>query len=131
MPTERVDRRRFLAAAGAGAAGAVAGCLGGGGDSAFEIEVGPGGNPTFDPEAPGVQPGTTVKFIWQSGGHNIVVTSQPEDADWGGVEEQQDEGFEHEHTFEVEGQYEFVSEPDRQQGMFGVLVVSEDAGEDG
>jgi plastocyanin len=90
------------------------------------VEVGPDGENKFSPEVTEIEPGTTVKFVWKSGGHNIVPTYQePSDAEWSGVPETQDEGFVHKYTFEEEGVHEFVSEPHEQDGMYGVIVVGD------
>lgn len=74
-----------------------------------------------------IPPGTTVRFVWETDSHNIVVESQPEGAEWEGHEPIEMAGFETEHTFEVEGEYAFYCEPHRELGMEGSIVVSEDA----
>ncbi len=120
-------RRRFLAASAALATPLVAGCTGGGGgpvevalvDFAFE----PG---TDEPVE--VSTGTTVRFVWETGGHNIVVDSQPDGADWAGHEPLEGAGFEHEHTFDVAGEYHFWCQPHRGIGMVADIVVSEESG---
>ncbi|MFC7073119.1 plastocyanin/azurin family copper-binding protein [Halovenus rubra] len=90
------------------------------------IEVGPDGENRFSPEVTEIKPGTTVKFVWNSSGHNIVPTNQqPSDAEWGGVPETKEEGYVHEFTFEQEGTHEFVSEPHEEDGMYGVIIVGE------
>jgi plastocyanin len=110
---------------------------GGGGDGGgetVEVVVGPGGDFVFEPgtdEPLQIQPGTTVRFVWDSNTHNIVVDSQPDDAEWEGHETIEDEGFEYEFTFEVEGTYEYYCEPHRSQGMEATIEVSQDAGSDG
>ncbi len=125
MSNERLSRRSFLAATGVSATAAVAGCLSNDDNGEFTIAVGPDGNNIFDPDAPGVEPGTTVIFEWESDGHNIVLDSAPDGSEWDGVPEIQDEGYEHQHTFDVEGQYDFHCEPHRADGMVGVLVVGD------
>lgn len=88
------------------------------------VEVGPDGEPVFEPNEIEIEPGDTVRFVWKSNGYNIVPTFQdPEDSTWGGVPETQEEGFIHEITFEEEGIHEFVSEPHEEEGMFGVIIV--------
>lgn len=77
-----------------------------------------------------IPPGTTVQFVWETDTHNIVVDSQPEESEWEGHEPIEDTGFEHEHTFEVEGEYEFYCDPHIAVGMIGEIVVAEGAGED-
>ncbi|MFW6448433.1 MAG: plastocyanin/azurin family copper-binding protein [Halobacteriota archaeon] len=76
-----------------------------------------------------IEPGTTVRFVWETDTHNIVVDSQPDDADWEGQEEIENSGFEYEFTFEVEGTYEFHCEPHLQQGMEGTIEVGETDGD--
>lgn len=73
-----------------------------------------------------IEPGTTVQFVWITDTHNIVLLEQPDESDWGGVEAIEDAGFEHEHTFEVEGTYEFVCVPHEALGMFGTIEVVAD-----
>jgi len=87
------------------------------------VQVAPGGEPVFEPPVLEIDEGTLVRFQFETGGHNIVPTMQPEGADWQGVEELQDEGSVHEHVFEVEGVYEFVSEPAEEEGMSGAIIV--------
>jgi len=90
------------------------------------VAVGPDGENRFDPEFVEIEPGTTVEFVWESDGHNIVpLFAEPEEwMEEFGVEEPQEEGFTYEFTFEEEGFVEFVSESDEQQ-MFGAVVVGE------
>lgn len=97
----------------------------GDGGDAEEVVVGPEGDFVFEPEELTISSGTTVTFVWDSDTHNIAVESQPEDADWEGHEEIENEGFEHEHTFEVPGEYEYVCEPHEAQGMTGTIIVEE------
>lgn len=94
------------------------------------IAVGPDDQPRFDPPVLEIEAGTLVRFEWMSDGHNLVPVTQPDGADWDGVPEIQDEGHVHEHTFEVGGVYEFVSEPHEAEGMFGAIAV-EDADSSG
>ncbi|WP_336034213.1 plastocyanin/azurin family copper-binding protein [Halobacterium yunchengense] len=132
---ERVTRRRFLrtgagvAAAGVAATGSAAAQEDGGGGST-EITVGPGGSNVFDPETAYVEPGGTVKWVWDSGGHNVAVESTPDGAEWTGHEPIEDAGFEYEHTFETEGTYEYVCTPHASVGMTGVVEVTTDPPEE-
>lgn len=90
------------------------------------VEVGPGGNFTFTPgtdEPVRVGAGAAVRFVWRSGGHNIVVGSQPPAASWTGHEPIESAGFETTHTFEEPGEYEFWCGPHKGLGMVGLLVV--------
>ncbi len=90
------------------------------------VEVAPNGEHVFEPDVVEIEPGTTVEFEWMSDGYNIVpVYQEPPDADWDGVEELQDEGYVHEHTFEEEGIHEFTSEPHEEEMMFGVIIVGD------
>ncbi|WP_255150498.1 plastocyanin/azurin family copper-binding protein [Halorarius halobius] len=157
--TSSVSRRGFLrAATGATAASAAAGSAAaqegnatnttstttstpggnetatpggsGGGGLTKEVIVGPGGDLVFEPETVTVTPGSTVNFVWESDGHNIVVDSQPEGADWGGTEggasTLYDTGYEYSHTFETLGTYEYACEPHRTAGMLGTVEVVEE-----
>lgn len=91
------------------------------------VTVGPNGEPRFQPQVVEIDPGDTVKFIWDSGGHNLVPVQKPDQSEWQGVPEVQEEGYTHEHTFEYEGVYEIVSEPSANQSMvMGVIVGDPD-----
>ncbi len=134
---DRTRRDVLRGTAGIGATAALAGCLGGGGggDEDIEaldapegtevVEVGPDGNYVFDPEELTISPGTTVRFVWLSGTHNVAVSSQPADADWSGHETIEGRGFSFEYTFEVPGRYEYVCTPHQAQGMTGAIIVEE------
>ena len=82
-----------------------------------------------------IPPGTTVRFVWETPTHNIVIEDQPEASEWTGHEPIEDAGFETSHTFEVEGTYEFHCTPHESLGMVGTIVVDPEAslggGEDG
>jgi plastocyanin len=141
--SESVSRRGFMrtatgTVAAAGVAGTAAGQEeteegeGGGGGGTEEVVVGPGGELAFDPEDLEIQPGTTVHWTWDSDNHNVVPSEKPEDSGFEGTEGGDDQthnaGHEYEHTFEVEGDYEYYCTPHRQAGMVGSITVSEDAG---
>lgn len=96
-----------------------------GDDAAATVTVGHGGVFVFDPETVGIDVGDTVAFVWDDGGHNILVTDQPDGGGWDGVEETQSAGYTHSHTFDVEGRYEFVCEPHQGQGMDGTVLVGD------
>lgn len=126
------DESRTNDSAGDAATAAEEGDGTDGGD-AETVEVGPGGALVFDPgtdEPLTVDPGTTVRFVWDSDTHNIAVEEQPERADWegtpGGPDEVYDEGYEYTHTFEVPGTYEFYCRPHRSVGMEATIVVEEE-----
>ncbi len=93
------------------------------------VTVGPGGENVFEPESLSIQPGTTIQFVWDSDNHNVNPTEQPDDADWEGHEPLEDDGFEFESTFDVEGEYEYVCDPHVGVGMIGEISVSADAEE--
>jgi len=124
--------RRALLAGIAGTAAAVGATGGASAQSEQEIMVGTSSDPlAFDPDSVTIEPGTTVNFVWGTDGHNIVVDSQPDGAEWEGHEEIMDSGFEYSHTFEVEGTYEYFCRPHLQNGMEGTIEVAEGAGGDG
>jgi plastocyanin len=131
---DRVTRRRFLragagaAAAGVAATGTAAAAEEGGGSN--EVRVGPGGSNVFDPETLYVEPGSTVKWVWDSGGHNVVPESVPDGSDWEGHESLEDSGFEYEHTFETKGTYEYVCTPHASLGMKAAVEVTDEPPEE-
>jgi plastocyanin len=146
--SESVSRRGFMraatgTAAAAGAAGTAAaesqdeegGDGEGGGGGTEEVVVGPGGNLEFDPADLEIQPGTTVHWTWDSDNHNVVPSEAPDDSGFEGTEGGDDQtynaGHEYEHTFEVEGDYEYYCTPHRQAGMTGTITVSENVGNGG
>ncbi|MGM0592649.1 MAG: plastocyanin/azurin family copper-binding protein [Halobacteriota archaeon] len=133
-----MSRRTFLrtAAGGAAVAGATGAAAaqeegdegGGGGGGTETVEVGPGGDLVYTPgtdEALEITPGTTVNFVWDSDDHNIVVDSQPEDAEWPGHEPIENTGFEYSYTFETLGTYEYHCDPHEVAGMLGEIDVVE------
>ena len=142
--SDDVSRRSFVlaatgSAAAAGAAGAPASAQeeeeeeddgGGGGGETHEVVVGPGGDLVFDPDSLTIAPGDTVHWVWESDDHNIAPQSVPDEADWEGHPEIEDDGFEYEHTFETEGTYEYVCEPHVSAGMEGSVTVQEGGGQE-
>ncbi len=94
-------------------------------DADETVLVAPDGSLAFDPAELRVASGTTVAFVWRGSGHNIAVTNQPDDAAWAGVSEVQDAGYQHRHTFEVAGAYDYVCEPHEFAGMTGRVVVGD------
>src|SRR6056297_2829581 len=126
-----IDRRSLLRAATGGAAAAVGGAAATGSAAAQsqEIMVGTSSAPlAFSPDSVTVEPGTTVTFSWGTDGHNIVVDSQPDGANWEGHETIENTGFEHEHTFETEGTYEYFCRPHLSSGMEATIEVAEGGG---
>lgn len=91
------------------------------------VAVGPGGDLVFRPERLTVDPGSVVRFVWESDGHNVVAASQPDGANWDGTDGDAattyDESHVHEFTFEVRGTYEYYCRPHRAAGMRGEVVV--------
>jgi len=127
------SRRAALAALSAGglsAAGAAAAQEDGG---ETEVVVGPGGDLAFDPEAVEVTPGTTVRWVWDSDFHNVVVESQPDGGNWEGQPSDQtfDSGHEYTHTFDAPGTYEYFCQPHKTAGMEGTVEVVEELAESG
>ena len=120
-----VSRRGFLrtaagTAAVAGASGTAAAQEGGGG-SAKEVTVGPGGALTFEPAELTVAPGTPVKFVWDSSGHNV----HPDDGDWG-HQPIEDKGFSFTTPpFQETGEFNYVCDPHESAGMTGTIIVQQ------
>lgn len=124
-----MNRRKFLTSAVALAPPLVAGCSSD--DGTEVVEVGPDGDLVFRPgtdEPLEISTGTTVTFVWESGGHNIHVDSRPDDASWDGHASIEDAGFEHEHTFDVAGEYHYWCEPHRGAGMVADIDVESGGG---
>ncbi|USZ68337.1 plastocyanin/azurin family copper-binding protein [Halorussus salilacus] len=92
----------------------------------------------FDPIGLAVEPGTTVTFVNESGAHSSTayaegnggaeVTRIPEDAEPWDSETISEEGATFEHTFEVEGTYDYFCIPHKTLGMVGRIVVGEPGG---
>ncbi|HET7325345.1 MAG TPA: plastocyanin/azurin family copper-binding protein [Halococcus sp.] len=148
-----MNRRDFLLAASATAGGTVAatgtaaaqGGSGGGAKSGAKkggkksggkaasggttktVQVGPGGDFVFTPgteEPLYVTPGTKVKFVWKSDGHNIAVGSQPKGANWKGHEPIENTGFTSSYTFQKKGKYHYWCDPHKSLGMIADIVVN-------
>ncbi|NIB98771.1 plastocyanin/azurin family copper-binding protein [Halobacterium sp. R2-5] len=139
-----VSRRGFLATVAA-AAGATAAGEAAAQDETTTIDM--TDDLVFAPDSEGVEPGTTV--VWEnvgSIGHSVTAYEDdiPEDAEFfasGGLEseeaareaypEQGDVagGESYEHTFDVEGTYEYFCIPHESVGMVATLEVTPDAGE--
>lgn len=103
----------------------------------------------FDPDEMSIAPGDTV--VWQNVGnvgHSVTAYEDqiPGEADYfasggfdgeqaarGGYPSQGDivGGESFEHTFEVEGEYEYFCIPHESVGMLGTITVGADAGSDG
>lgn len=139
--SESVTRRGFLrtatgAAAAAGAAGtATAESQEEGGGGSKEVIVGPGGSLVYEPAEITIAPGTTVKWVWESDNHNIVVESAPDGASWEGTDgppsKTYNTGYEYTHTFETTGTYEYFCQPHKVAGMTGSVIVQEGGADTG
>lgn len=122
MYRDYLTRRGLLVGMAATAVTALAGCTGDSEDEQRTVAVG-SDETVFDPAELTIEAGTTVTFVWESSGHTIRVDSQPDGSDWAGVAETKEEGYEHEHTFEVTGTYEYVCEPHEDREMTGTITV--------
>jgi plastocyanin len=92
-------------------------------DADETVTVAPGNEHTFSPGNLEIDPGTTVAFEWDSGGHTVTVDSKPDDAAWSGVESTQSAGSTHTHTFDVPGTYEYHCSV--HSDMQGTITVEE------
>ncbi|MFW5939615.1 MAG: plastocyanin/azurin family copper-binding protein [Halolamina sp.] len=130
------SRRALLRRGGATLAAlgtaALAGCSGGDEGTETEafdgeiVEVGPNGQNVFTPGTTDplrIDAGTSVRWVWRSANHNVVVRDQPEDANWDGDPEIHDTEHSYEYTFEVPGEYHYVCEPHESMGMVADVVV--------
>ncbi|MFB6192107.1 MAG: plastocyanin/azurin family copper-binding protein [Haloarculaceae archaeon] len=133
MARNRVTRRAVLRRAGVAGAVGVTGLAAGRTASAREtaaqvVAVGPEGSLRFDPERFEITVGDTVKWVWESGGHNVSPTpgEQPAASDWAGDDaDTYDEGHTHAHTFTAAGGYDYHCDPHRSLGMTGSFTVAE------
>ncbi|MEF8774146.1 MAG: plastocyanin/azurin family copper-binding protein [Halobacteriales archaeon] len=138
--TDHVSRREVLrTAAAVGAAGAVAGCLGGNTTPAGEngVVAGPDGALVFDPEEITVETGETVTWTFDSPNHNVSAYPDhhetielPDGAEPFGSMGPDDSALEtlppgeiYEHTFETPGTYIYICVPHVTSGMIGRVVV--------
>jgi len=88
------------------------------------VVVGPdSNNNVFEPETLRIEPGTTVRWVWESDHHNIKPEDQPAGANWDGFTEIAVAGTEYEYTFEVEGTYTYICDPHVALGMEAEIVV--------
>ena len=121
MPHEQGCRRRtFLAATAGIAATGLAGCLGGGEDDGLpdrvEVKMRTTPYPEFDPALAHVGVDGTVVWTLESGTHDVVSyhpethppLRMPPDAEPWKSEKYSSVGDTFEHTFEVEGIYDYV-----------------------
>lgn len=95
--------------------------------SSVTVSVGANGQAQFEPETFVLEEGGTVTWEWVAGGHNVVVESQPDGADWsgtpGGPSTTYDRGYTYEERFDVAGEYEYYCQPHRSFGMTGSFTV--------
>jgi plastocyanin len=88
------------------------------------VSVGAGGDNRFSPESFTVSTGDTVRWVWDSPGHNVSPESQPEGASWPGRDDSTyDSGTTHTYTFDVAGEYEYHCDPHQGLGMRGSFTV--------
>ena len=91
------------------------------------VTVAPGGSLSFSPQSFEIAPGTTVRWVWEAGGHNVKPSATPAGADWagtpGGEFETYPGGYTYEYTFDVAGTYAYYCAPHRGAGMTGSFTV--------
>lgn len=104
------------------------------GETEVEVAVGPDGNLVYDPAQVRVDPGATLRFVWDSPNHNVVVSESPEDSDWVGSpnapRERYGPDYEFSQTLDVAGTYEYYCSPHRGAGMEGTILVGDAAAPD-
>jgi plastocyanin len=138
-----MERRRFLAGLGTGAAVALSGCaaVGSSGDDDYDVGM---TAVAFRPSELTVSVGETV--VWDntsSRAHSVTAYEAgiPDDADyfasggydseaaareaWTNLEGAITSGDTYEHTFEVPGNYDYFCIPHERGGMVGRIVVEE------
>lgn len=84
----------------------------------------------FTPEQFEITAGSTVKWVWRDGGHNVRPDEIPEGSDWdgtdGGDSTTYPEGHELVSTFETSGEYDYYCAPHRSLGLRGSFTVREE-----
>lgn len=108
------------------------------GDERTVLMVTEGSEYFFDPIGLFVQPGETVTWeirndlhsstAYKKGNGPAETTRIPEDADTWNSDILQEKGATFQHTFEVEGTYDYFCIPHKTLGMVGRLVVGEPGG---
>jgi plastocyanin len=139
MTDQRQDttRRRYLASVGGFAVAGLAGCTGSDGagngtpipdDSVLMVTS--SGRYYFDPIGLAVDPGTTVTFVNESGGHSSTAYPNriPKAAKRWDSKTLTSEGATYEHTFDVEGTYDYYCIPHKHAGMVARIVVGDPGG---
>lgn len=107
------------------------------GGEVVDVSAGPEGRLRFRPETVEISVGDTVRWTFESPGHNVTTLSGasekvsiPENAEpFASYEGDQhfairEVGTTYEHTFTVAGEYVYVCAPHADQGMVGTVVVS-------
>jgi plastocyanin len=131
------NRRRFLASIAGGATLGLAGCMGsdGGGTETAVPEntvrmVTDDGRYYFTPIGLQVDPGTTVTFVNASGGHSATAYPNriPKNAEPWDSTTLTSKGATYDHTFEVEGTYDYYCIPHKMMGMVARIVVGQPGG---
>lgn len=89
------------------------------GESELVVAVGPGGNFAYDPALIRVDPGTTVRWEWESSGHTVTSVSGNFEMDTG----RESSGHETNHTFEESGNYLYECSPHSSAGHRGAVIV--------
>lgn len=93
-------------------------------DADVVVTVAPGGSLVFDPDSFTVSAGETVRWEWDSSGHNVSPASQPSGASWPGMDDSTYAGgTTHTYTFEVPGEYTYHCDPHQTSGMTGSFSV--------
>lgn len=134
----RFDRRTAIAALASGAIVGLAGCTTGRSYSDADVVAGPDRGLVFEPETLTITAGETVRWGFESAGHNVCCRPDDHDtvdlpadaqpfASYGPDESPAGSlvprGDSYEHTFEVPGTYEYVCIPHAPQGMTGTIRV--------
>nr|WP_303648829.1 plastocyanin/azurin family copper-binding protein [Haloarchaeobius litoreus] len=109
------------------------------GGGVVDVAAGPEGRLRFVPETVEITVGQTVRWTFESAGHNVTSlpgasekVRNPDGAEpFASYEGNQhfaiDEvGSTYEHTFDVPGEYVYVCAPHAGQGMVGTVLVTED-----
>jgi plastocyanin len=89
------------------------------------VDVAPEGEFRFSPESFEISAGETVRWVWQGGGHNVLVESKPAGSDWTGTPgtNTYGGGYTHVYTFETPGTYDYYCAPHQGIGMVGSFEV--------
>jgi plastocyanin len=94
---------------------------------AAEVVVGPEGSFSFEPEEVTIAVGETVRWVWDSRGHNVKPDDIPSESDWsgtpGGGLDTFRAGHVYTHEFQVAGTFDYLCRPHRSSGMRGTVVV--------